>query len=440
MNHAVKKLFQLILNGSQVCTDSRLAKPGDIFFALQGENFDGNAFAADALNAGCVIAVTDKPDHHPGEKYVHVPDALKCLQELAIAFRRQFNLPMLGITGTNGKTTTKELMQAAFSQKFNSFATIGNLNNHIGVPLTLLSLPKNTELAVVEMGANHLGEIARLAEIAQPTHALITNIGKAHLEGFGSVDNIEKAKTELYDYVINNKGTLFVNGDDSRLKKFADGKNRIAYGQSQENHCCGKTINIYPYLEIYFWTTKGFGRATKDIKGQIKSRLTGKYNFSNIMAAVTAGLYFGVPVEKIISGIESYEPKNNRSQIIETQRNTVLMDAYNANPTSMAAAIENFLSFDEKPKAVFLGDMLELGNDAVAEHRKIPELLKEQAINQIVYVGKVFSSVCREAPGQKVFSHVDEASQWLKNNTLENHNILIKGSRGIQMEKLLPHL
>lgn len=434
------KLLALIKNGSRACIDSRACNTGDIFFALRGENHDGNQFAGQALNAGCQLAVIDKPEFNTGVNYLLVENSLTCLQVLAHQYRKMFDIPAIGITGTNGKTTTKELIHAVLSEQFKTKATTGNLNNHIGVPLTLLSLKKTDQVAVIEMGANHLGEIAELCALSMPTHALITNIGKAHLEGFGSVDNIEKAKSELYQYVSKNNGVLFVNRDDPRLKKFASGKKSITYGTQNNNHCSGKITSSTPFVSLAFSANTDFGKTKKGTQGYIKSQLSGKYNYSNIMAAVTTGLYFGVPVELIISAIESYKPTNNRSQIVQTTQNTVLMDAYNANPSSMALAIDNFRHFEGEPKALLLGDMLELGKDATTEHRFIAEMTDDAAFNSRIFVGENFASVCKTNQNTRVFSHVDEAASWLKNNPLAGYQILVKGSRGIKMEKLLEFL
>ncbi len=430
-------LIKLVEKGSNICIDSRNAAANDIFFALKGDNTDGNRYAESALKAGCAYAIIDKPEYDKGNQYILVEDALLSLQKLAQSYRSKFSIPFLGITGTNGKTTTKELTQAVLSQSFNSFATQGNLNNHIGVPLTLLSLKKNSELAIIEMGANHIGEIAQLSELAKPTHATITNIGKAHLEGFGSVDNIEKAKTELFQFVSARNGVLFVNHDDERLKKHAASKNAISYGTETSCHCSGSITATFPFVSISFSVNKGFGKATVGTKGEVRSKLTGSYNFGNIMAAITAGLYFGVPAAAIIRAIESYEPKNSRSQIIKKDSNTIVMDAYNANPTSMAAALQNFITYPGEKKAVLLGDMLELGQDAIAEHQAIYELVSKNKFALKVFVGDVFSKVCENDNSTKVFKNSSDAADWLNANQINGYHILIKGSRGIKMEILL---
>ncbi len=440
MKNQVHQLLEVISRSGKICTDSRKAEPEAVFFALKGEQFDGNRYAADALNAGCKLAVIDDPAFKKNEQYMLVEDVQSFLQEAAKSYRALFSVPFLGVTGTNGKTTTKELCQAVFSKSFNSFATTGNLNNHIGVPVTLLSVKADHELAVIEMGANHVGEIEALSEIARPTHGLITNIGKAHLEGFGSVDNIEKAKTELYQFVQKQEGTLFVNGDDPRMIKYAGSENAVTYGKDPGFHCSGTIMQNIPFLEVAFETNKGFGTLKEKASGIIKTKLTGSYNFGNVMAAITIGLYFGVPLKEVIQAIESYTPQNNRSQIVQTRTNTVLMDAYNANPTSMLAALENFKLIKDKPKAVFLGDMLELGDDARKEHEQIVKWLNQYPSWTKVLVGNNFQSVASDQNDLTTFVTAAAAAEWLKDHPLSGHHILIKGSRGIQMEQILKHL
>lgn len=440
MEKHISQIIQLVKDGASVTSDSRRLSPGDIFIALRGDRFNGNMFAAKAIENGCKIAIIDEPEFNKGNEYLLVDDSLGFLQQTSLEYRKFLDCPVLAITGTNGKTTTKELTHAVMSEHFKAQATQGNLNNHIGVPLTLLKLKNSTEIAIIEMGANHQGEIAALSEIAMPTHAIITNIGKAHLEGFGSIENIEKAKGELYNYVQKNKGTIFVNCDDNRLKKYAVYKNAVTFGLSNNNHCSGQVTSSFPFAEVIFKTNKPFGKAAKGIQGKVISKLTGSYNFSNIMAAITAGLYFGVPKELIINAIKGYTPRNNRSQIIQSKNNTIVMDAYNANPTSMAAALENFGQFKTTQKALMLGDMLELGKDAEHEHKTIAEMADNQACKLKVFVGEHFSAVCRNYKDSYVFKNVDDAAMWLKDNPLQGYHILIKGSRGISMEKLLNFL
>ena len=440
MKNQINQLLKTLARNGKICTDSRQAESGAVFFALKGDSFDGNRFAADALKDGCEKAVIDDPAFKIDDRYILVDDVLSFLQDLAKEYRSHLSIPFLGITGTNGKTTTKELCQAVLSRSFDSYATQGNLNNHIGVPVTLLSLKKQHEMAVVELGANHVGEIEALSEIARPTHGLITNIGKAHLEGFGSVDNIEKAKTELYRFVQKQEGTLFVNGDDPRMIKYAGSKNTVSYGKDPGFHCSGTIMQNVPFLEVAFETNKGFGTLKEKASGTIKTKLTGSYNFGNVMAAITIGLYFGVPLKEVIQAIEGYTPRNNRSQIVQTRTNTVLMDAYNANPTSMLAALENFKLIKDKPKAVFLGDMLELGDNARKEHEQIVNYLHQHPGWIKILVGNNFQSVASDQNDLTTFVNAAAAAEWLKDHPLSGHHILIKGSRGIQMEQILKHL
>lgn len=439
-NDQVLMLHKLVAKGHPICTDSRLAEPGSIFFALKGENFNGNRFAHKALEQGCVAAVVDESVVTMGESIIMVSDVLKTLQQLSHFHRKQFNLPVIGITGSNGKTTTKELMHAVLASTFNTLATKGNYNNHIGVPLTLLGLTPEHQIAIIEMGANQVGEIGMLAELARPAFGLITNIGKAHLEGFGSLENIIKTKTQLYTQVIGNDGLLFVNGDNPLLCEKSAGAKVVYYGKDEKNHCSGSISGEKPFISIDFRVNKDFGKALSGINGKINTQLVGAYNFENIMAALTIGLYFGVSPEKAIAAIESYAPSNSRSQLIENGRNTILLDAYNANPTSMAAAIENFSEFGESPRAVMLGDMLEMGHRSAQEHEGIIKLLIEKQFDLNILVGPEFKSVTPSAKNFMVFDTSGAATHWLSKNPLRGFNILIKGSRGIEMEKVLDAL
>ncbi len=431
----LNKLHQLVLNGHTVCTDSRMAKPGNIFFALKGDNFNGNLFVNLALEKGCVAAVADDRSFSAPNIFT-VDDVLATLQNLSLLHRKHFNLPVVGITGSNGKTTTKELVHAVLSTTFSTLATKGNLNNHIGVPLTLLSLGPEHQMAIIEMGANHVGEVGQLSEFALPNFGLITNIGKAHLEGFGSLENIILTKTELYKHVNRHNGLVFINGDNPLLCEKSEG-NRIFYGQNEKHHCSGQVNQNKPFIGISFKVNKKFGKALKGTTGHINTRLVGVYNFENIMAALTIGLYFGVSPTKAIKAIESYVPANSRSQLIENGRNTILLDAYNANPTSMEAAIESFSEFGNKPRAVMLGDMLEMGSSSPMEHKHIINLLLQKKFELIILVGPEFKSV---APARKdfiVFDTAIAAASWLLKNPFRGYHILVKGSRGMQMEKVI---
>jgi UDP-N-acetylmuramoyl-tripeptide--D-alanyl-D-alanine ligase len=437
-------LHRLLQEGAPVCTDSRDARTGGIFFALRGDVFDGNRFAESALKAGCQLAVIDDPRQQKGPNFLLVDSVLQTLQELGAHHRKQFNIPMLGITGSNGKTTTKELIHAVLSSHFHAMATRGNLNNHIGVPLTLMEFRNPLDLGIVEMGANHLGEIARLCQLADPTHGLITNIGKAHLEGFGSLENIARAKSELYRYVETQGGTLFVNGDNALLIRLAGNARMVLYGSSAQHHCQGQIEKPFPFLEVSFKVNRAFGKAAIGDEGLVRSRLTGAYNFENIMAAVAVGLYFGVPASGVCRSIEGYEPGNHRSQVIQTDRNTVVMDAYNANPTSMQAALENFSNFRQEQTAVFLGDMLELGEAEEEEHQRILRMAVAQGFTKLVFVGPAFSKTAGKTPGLphscSWFEHPEQAAEALASSPISGFKVLVKGSRGIRMEQLLKHL
>lgn len=434
-------LHNMISGGASICTDSRNTANGSIFFALKGESFDGNAFAQQALDNGCRLAVIDNPGLLTDERCLLVENVLLTLQQISTYHRSLFQIPVIGITGSNGKTTTKELCHAVLSSGMNICATSGNLNNHIGVPLTLLSFKEPLDLAIVEMGANHLNEIASLCELAKPQYGLITNIGKAHLEGFGSYNNITRAKSELFRYVESVDGTVFVNGDDPLLMKQSDHISRVLYGQSNFCHCSGIITDNDPFLCLKFMVNQSFGKARQGMSASIRSRLAGAYNFDNIMAAVTVGLYFGIPPEAISEAIASYIPQNNRSQLSETRLNTVLIDAYNANPSSMYHAISHFHSFKSKGKtAVILGDMLELGKTSEEEHRNIYHLVCDYGFDLKIFVGQEFTKVVKTSANTMVFLHTDEAAGWLQANPVRHYHILLKGSRGIKMESLLQYL
>ncbi len=440
------KILSLLEKGGVPCIDSRLAGPGDVFFALRGENFDGNDFAHQAIVNGCTLAVVDRFVKPTDDRIVRVDNVLTSLQQLAHYYRSGFDIPFIGITGSNGKTTTKELMHKVLSAGFKSAATAGNLNNHIGVPLTLLSTNRGTGISIVEMGANHQGEIARLCEISMPTHGLITNIGKAHLEGFGSVETIRKSKGELFGYIMKNRGVIFVNRNDSMVTSLAkDYPDAISYGSDPNCHCTGRIISSFPFLEIGYETGMDFGKAARGTAGSLKTQLTGSYNFENVLAAVTVGLYFGIKPGEIKRGIESYTPSNNRSQLVKTGRNNhVILDAYNANPTSMDAAIENFSNYGTENTAVMLGDMLELGESALREHQKVISDLTGRGFEKSILVGSHFGEAAHsmDLTGKKIllFEDVQSAASYLESNPLNGYRILLKGSRGIGMEKLLKYI
>ncbi len=436
-NEYKEKLVKLVQEGHKPCIDSRTAQAGDIFFALPGENTHGKRFAAQALDNGCTLAIVDDPVIAKDKNCLLVDDVLETLQQLSQAYRQTLDIPVIGITGSNGKTTTKELMHAVLSQKYQAFATEGNLNNHIGLPVSLLSIKKFHEVAIIEMGANQKDEIAHLCKLALPTHGLITNVGKAHLEGFGTIEDVARTKFALFGHVIKTQGQLFINLDDPRTRQYAGQPGMVSYGRDDAAHCQGEIIAASPRLQVRFRANQDFGQATKGVGGTIRTQLTGGYNLENVLAAVTTGLFFGITPQQAIAAIEAYQPQNHRSQLIRTPHNLVVMDAYNANPTSMAAALDNFSQMKGKPKAVLLGDMLELGQDAAEEHREVLRQLESLAIETIILVGAHFLEVTEKDSDIKVFPDVQKAGAHLAKNPLTGYQVLVKGSRGIEMEKVL---
>lgn len=439
MNKPEQVIYNAILSGSSICTDSRNVVKNSLFFALKGEKFDGNDFAYDALEKGCKFAIIDNPQIYNNDKrLILVADALKTMQNIAVHHRKRFNIPFVGVTGSNGKTTTKELIQVALLKKFKTHATKGNFNNHIGVPLSLLSINDDTEIAIIEMGANHTGEIKKLCRLSKPTHGIITNIGKAHLEGFGSIDNILKTKSELYEYIKNHNGKLFVNHDDGILMKISENLPKITYGMSQNADYTGKIEkNNSEYLKISFSE-----KVNPCKKWVVNTNLVGTYNFQNVMAAICISSFFGVKNDDIKKAIETYTPSNNRSQLIRKNSNTIILDAYNANPSSMKIAVENFSSTELSNKVLILGDMLELGEEAKNEHLEILNEALKSEYSKIYLVGKEFLSVAKDQKEKEIlyFSDTTEIIDWLIQNPLKNSSILIKGSRGIQLEKILDYL
>ncbi len=435
-----QNIYQLYKKTGIISTDSRESTQGGVFFALKGDNFDGNGFASKALENGCDYAVIDNPANKKSEKYILVDDVLKTLQEVAVVHRNNLNIPIIGITGSNGKTTTKELMAAVLSMKFRTGSTRGNLNNHIGVPITILSLPKETQIAVIEMGANHQGEIARLCEIAKPNYGIITNIGKAHLEGFGGPDGVKKAKAELYQYLSKTNGTAFVNSGDDTLVSLINktGCNFISYGTSPDDFCLGIDMGSNPFVNISL-VDKSCSLASPSRK-EIHSNLFGNYNFSNILAAVCTGMHFGIEFSQIKQAIESYFPSNNRSQVVETEKNTLILDNYNANPTSMKIALDSFFSLDDERKVVILGDMLELGKYAEKEHERIiNKIINYKNLFRVFLIGPLFNKTCKNED-ITCFDTVTELIAHLKKNPLTETSVLVKGSRKIQLEKVIAML
>lgn len=430
----ITDLYKLYLKHPYITTDSRNPAENSIFIALKGDKFNGNHFAVDALNAGCSYAIVDELIETVSSKVVFVDNCLETLHELANYHRKKLGIPVLAITGSNGKTTTKELISSVLEKKFRIVSTVGNLNNHIGVPLTLLKMSSETEMAVIEMGANHIGEIHRLCEIADPDYAIITNIGKAHLEGFGSPEGVLKAKSELYQYIIKKRGTIFINWSNNTLTNIVKDKEvkLFKYGTSDDCDCIGGLESSLPAL------TFGFYHRPAKAKFSVSTKLFGGYNFENALCAVAVGTFFEVPPLKIVNSIEVYEPRNNRSQIIKTSSNIIIMDAYNANPSSMKLAINEFLEQDFPNKVLLLGDMFEMGEYSTKEHRAIIELLDSKMGIECYLVGKDFEEVAKEK--YKCFSDTDNFILYLRSYPLKNKHILIKGSRGIQLEKCLNYL
>jgi UDP-N-acetylmuramoyl-tripeptide--D-alanyl-D-alanine ligase len=424
-------LHTAFLHSTGACTDTRKLLPGGMFFALKGPNFNANAIASQALEAGCRYAVVDDPAVAGDERYLVVPDVLRALQELARHHRRTFNIPVVAITGTNGKTTTKELVHAVLSADRPTLATEGNLNNHIGVPLTLLRLKPEHRIAIIEMGANHVGDIRELVEIAEPTHGLITNIGRAHLEGFGSYEGVITAKTEMYDFLRTHKGILFVNADDPLLMEKSVGIKRVTYGSTGGTDVLGIVQpGGTPFLRCSF--------DHGDDTWCVDTRLIGAYNLPNVLAAACVGLHFHVEPERIVQALDDYTPSNNRSQFSDTGRNQLVLDAYNANPSSMKVALENFAAMrTDRPKLAVLGGMKELGTDSRAEHEAIVKAVKQLGVDA-VFVGPEFAELADI--GIITYPDANAALESFKQKPLTGHLILVKGSRGTKLETLVPAL
>jgi UDP-N-acetylmuramoyl-tripeptide--D-alanyl-D-alanine ligase len=423
---SIADLYDVYLQHPQVVTDTRKIVPGSIFFALKGANFNGNLFAAEALQKGAVAAVVDDAAYVTGPQTVLVPDVLTALQQLAQHHREQFSIPFIGITGSNGKTTTKELVYTVLASHFKTYTTQGNLNNHIGVPLTLLSIKKDAEIAVIEMGANHQKEIEGYCVYAQPTHGIITNCGKAHLEGFGGVEGVRKGKGELYDYLRAHDGKAFVMWDYDYLRTMSQGINEIVKYGTADADIEGQVVQSEPFLEVAI--TKG---ATT---GNIRTQLVGDYNLPNVLVAVAVGQYFGVPEEKIKTAIETYAPSNSRSQLVEKEGNKIILDAYNANPSSMKLAIENLASLHADNKVLLLGAMAELGDESLAEHEAIVQLIQKYSWKAVALVGGDFNNITH--PYQR-FNNAAEAATWFAEQQFNGCYILIKGSRSMQMEQVI---
>ncbi|MCO5236899.1 MAG: UDP-N-acetylmuramoyl-tripeptide--D-alanyl-D-alanine ligase [Chitinophagaceae bacterium] len=425
----IEQLYRLFLQHPSVQTDTRKLKEGDIFFALKGPNFNGNLFAKQALEAGAAYAVVDEAPSDTGERVILTDDVLTTLQQLAAYHRRRFNIPFIAITGSNGKTTTKELMHAVLSSRYKTYTTRGNLNNHIGIPLTLLGIQPDAEMAIIEMGANHLKEIEGYCEYTAPTHGLITNCGKAHLEGFGSEEGVRKGKGELYDYLRLNEGVAFVMWDYAYLRTMSRGIPHIyTYGTAD----AGVTGTVYqsdPFLQVAW--------VNDDHRIVLRSRLVGDYNLPNVLASIAVGRHFGVKEDEIRRAIEAYTPSNSRSQLIDGGASKIILDAYNANPSSMRAAIGNFSATGYPNKILVLGAMMELGSDSMQEHRELIEWIKQSPWKEVVLVGGDFALV--EHPF-RYFSSSSDAAEWLDRHQEPGNVYLIKGSRSTQMEIIAERL
>ncbi len=421
----IKTLHGLFLSHPAVFTDSRKVIDGGIFFALKGDHFNGNQFALSSIDKGAAYAVVDEPVNHP--KCIQVEDVLQTLQDLAHFHRIYLGLPIVAITGSNGKTTTKELIFAVLSQKYNTKATVGNLNNHIGVPLTLLSMDSSTELGIVEMGANHLGEIASLCAIASPDYGYITNFGKAHLEGFGSIEGVIKGKSELYEDLKKRGKIIFINSADAlQVELLKDYRNAYRFGIQPTDDC-----------QIFNCTASSTVCASYD-KTKIQTQLIGAYNFNNVAAAIAFGSYFEIQSNLMASAIEGYQPQNNRSQLIISNENTIILDAYNANPTSMKAALDNILQTDSSKKVVILGDMLELGEASETEHQNIADLVESMHLFAAYFVGPRFFKT-RTSSAVK-FETIETLMSHLETHPFVQTVVLVKGSRGMALERLIPKI
>jgi UDP-N-acetylmuramoyl-tripeptide--D-alanyl-D-alanine ligase len=425
----IDELYQKYKESGKVSTDTRQITPGSIFFALKGDKFNANEFAEEALRKGASYVVIDEEKYKTSERSLLFPDVLQTLQKLARFHRDQLKIPIIALTGSNGKTTSKELVNAVLSKKFKTLATKGNLNNHIGVPLTLLSIDKNIEIAVVEMGANHLGEIALLCAIANPTHGFITNIGKAHIGTFGGFENIIRGKSELYEHFISTQGQVFINSQNEILVAKANGLTSPLFYPKPGDYYHAELVSADPLVRI---------RAENG--DEVQTNLIGGYNFENIAAALCIGKYFGVVPIDANEAIASYAPSNMRSQVVKKDTNMIILDAYNANPSSMRAAIENLAAMNTSGKVLILGDMFELEDEAHREHQAIGKLIKERGFSQVYLCGSLFKSALHEIPTAKYFTKKDELVEELKQFPIKNSTVLVKASRGIGLETVIEYL
>lgn len=425
----ILELYELFIHNPKVTTDSRNCPYGSIFFALKGEKFDGNQYAKKALEAGCSYAVIDNPDCYIDERTILVENVLLTLQRLAHHHRKEMGCPIIGITGTNGKTTTKELLAAVLKTKYKLLYTEGNLNNQIGVPLTLLRLTHEHEMAVIEMGASHPGDIKELVDIVHPNYGVITNVGKAHLEGFGSFEGVVKTKGELYDYIRQDDGTVFINQENPFLMNIAEGIEQITYGTTDSAFVSGSVVSCNPFL-TFEWKQQ-------DSLHTVETHLIGSYNLDNVLVAVSIGCYFKIPAEQINQAITAYEPTNNRSQFTKTNRNDLIVDAYNANPSSMKVALDNFDAMNVSPKALVLGDMRELGPTSDELHAEIVARIQAGHFDKVILCGEHFQRVGDTFTS---FATTEELIQFLQENPLSGYTILIKGSHGMALEKTIAYL
>ncbi len=418
-------LYDLFIHNPQITTDSRNCPKGSIFFALKGDKFDGNQYAGKALASGCVYAVIDNPDYYTDERTILVDNVLKTLQQLSHHHRKVLGLPIIGITGTNGKTTTKELLAAVLSTKFNLLYTEGNFNNHIGVPLTLLRLTHDHEMAVIEMGASHPGDIKELVDIVHPNYGIITNVGRAHLEGFGSFEGVIRTKGELYDYIRRSKGKIFIKKENEHLQSIAKDIEQITYGNGDDAFASGQIVSCDPFL-VFNWKQQGKWHT-------VETHMIGSYNLDNVLVAVAVGRFFKIPAERISRAIAAYEPTNNRSQFKKTENNALIIDAYNANPSSMKVALDNFIAMPVQPKAIILGDMRELGPTSDELHAEVIEQIKKGQFDKVFLCGEHFSKVGKEF---SPFATTEAMMEELRRQPLKGYHILIKGSHSMGLEKL----
>ncbi len=422
----IAELYTIFRQYPSVQTDTRKLKAGDLFFALKGPSFNGNLFARQALDAGASFAIIDENVEGQDERCIRVLDVLTTLQELAKYHREQFSIPFIGITGSNGKTTSKELIHAVLSSHYKTYTTSGNLNNHIGIPLTLLSVKTDAEMAVIEMGANHQKEIEGYCRYVQPSHGVITNCGKAHLEGFGGIEGVRKGKGELYDYIRSHNGTIFLFADYTYLKTMSAGITNIEQYGTEEGRVQGRLLSNEPFLEVSI--------KANEVLNSLQTKLVGDYNLPNVLCAVAIGRYFSIPDEKIKAALENYTPSNSRSQWIQRGSNSFILDAYNANPTSMRAAIENFAKMGVSEKVLMLGGMMELGEESILEHAAIISLIKQYAWKEVVLVGGDFATTHENFT---FFADAAAAREWFLSRPFKDTYFLVKGSRSMQMEKIL---